>query len=276
MLKIKFSVVILFLCVFTMTAQKSINDYKYIIVPIKYDFQKSDDKYQVNSLTKFLFNKAGFQAYLSNEEYPKDLRENGCLALTAKLNNNSSMMTTKMNFDLIDCSNKVVYSSTEAKSKKKEYKTAYHESIRKTFEDIEAQNYSYKQPIDALATSVIIVDEKVKENTEDKEVANVAKVVIPVSATAVIVRNESENKSNEALVEKVDGENVLYAQPNENGFQLVDSTPKVIYILQKTNVKDVYLVKDNSGIVYRVNGIWKLEYYDNGILVSKELNLKFF
>ncbi len=275
MLKIKFTIAILFLCASAMTAQKSINDYKYIIVPIKYDFQKSDDIYQLNSLTKFLFNKAGFQAYLSNEEYPKDLRENGCLALTAKLNNNSSMMTTKMNFDLTDCSNKVVYSSIEAKSKKKEYKTAYYESIRGTFEDIEAQNYSYKQPIDALATSIIVV-EKVKDNTEDKVVANAAKIVIPVSATAIIVKNEPENKSKKDIVEKVDGKNVLYAQPNENGFQLVDSTPKVIYILQKTNVKDVYLVKDNSGIVYRVNGIWKLEYYDNGILVSKELNLKFF
>ena len=49
-------------------AQKSINNYKYVIVPSKFDFVKGKDKYQTSSLTKFLFNKYGFTAFLDDEE----------------------------------------------------------------------------------------------------------------------------------------------------------------------------------------------------------------
>ena len=38
-------------------AQLSINDYKYISVPDKFDFLKSKDQYQLNSLTVFLLQK---------------------------------------------------------------------------------------------------------------------------------------------------------------------------------------------------------------------------
>ena len=41
-------------------AQKNINNYKFIIVPKQYEFQKSEDSYQINSLTKFLFERDGF------------------------------------------------------------------------------------------------------------------------------------------------------------------------------------------------------------------------
>ena len=33
-------------------AQKKINDYKYIIVPNKFDFASKEDQYQTSSLTK--------------------------------------------------------------------------------------------------------------------------------------------------------------------------------------------------------------------------------
>lgn len=35
------------------TAQESLNGYKYVVVPEKFDFLKSEDLYQINSLTKF-------------------------------------------------------------------------------------------------------------------------------------------------------------------------------------------------------------------------------
>lgn len=41
------------------TAQESLNGYKYVVVPEKFDFLKSEDLYQINSLTKFLLNKEG-------------------------------------------------------------------------------------------------------------------------------------------------------------------------------------------------------------------------
>ena len=122
MLKLKISLIALILSVISLNAQKSVNDYKYIIVPIQYDFQKSEDLYQINSLAEFLFNKEGFTAFLSNKELPEELKKNRCLALTAKLVNESKMLSTTLHFDLVDCNNNVVFSSIEGKSKEKDYK----------------------------------------------------------------------------------------------------------------------------------------------------------
>ena len=58
---------------FIVFAQKNINNYKYIIVPTTYSFLGEEDKYQLNSLTKFLFNKYGFKAFFQDEEFPNDL-----------------------------------------------------------------------------------------------------------------------------------------------------------------------------------------------------------
>ncbi len=285
MLKLKFSIIILFLCVTSIAAQKSINDYKYVIVPIQYNFQKTEDAYQLNSLTKFLFEKAGFQVFLSNESFPEELSKNRCLALTAKLNNNSKMLSTKMNFDLVDCYNKVVFSSVEAKSKEKDYKTAYHDCIRQTFKSIEAQNYSYNEPVStvdvtpAVAVQQATITPEVKSLTPISELAvSSTNVVIPVIATTTVVKRETKPSTENAIAEIKTANNTLYAQPTSTGFQLVDSTPKVVYVLLKTSVKDIYLISgnNNNGIIYKSEGVWKVDYYDNGKLVSKELNLKFF
>ena len=59
---------LLFVLLMSVTAfSQSINDYQYVIVPIKYDFLKENDKYRLNTLTKLLFQKYGFKSYLSSE-----------------------------------------------------------------------------------------------------------------------------------------------------------------------------------------------------------------
>ena len=57
MLKIK--LLIFSLCLFTLSisAQKSVNDFKYIIVPSQFEFQNNAGDFQLNEMTKFLFNK---------------------------------------------------------------------------------------------------------------------------------------------------------------------------------------------------------------------------
>ena len=112
-------------------------------------------------------------------------------------------------------------------------------------------------------TSVVIEEESL-------ELA-VAVAVIAASATTV------NTVVSENVVVKEDVlQNILYAQSIKNGFQLVDSTPKVLYVIQETTVNDVYVIKDNSGVVYKENGLWKIDFYRNGALISKELNIKFF
>ncbi|MCK4562128.1 MAG: hypothetical protein KAT78_04415, partial [Flavobacteriaceae bacterium] len=67
---------ILFLYVSISLAQSSIDAYKYIIVPKKYDFLKWENKYELNSLTKFLFEKQGYKTLLEGDNYPGDLMNN--------------------------------------------------------------------------------------------------------------------------------------------------------------------------------------------------------
>lgn len=303
------------LCLPSSNAQESINNFKYLIVPVRYEFQKSDDQHQVNSLIKFLFEKTDFEVYLSNEEFPDELKLNRCLALTARLNDNSKLFSTNMNFDLIDCSNKVFYSTKEAKSKEKDYKTAYHNCIRETFEELLELDYSYEPQAELVAVNSVKTPESTKSETlpevKKETVSSNNNVSIPVAATAVVTKEKVEKEpevisttntvtvsdspkpeitetksvsnspsevveNNEKKVAIITDSVVLYAQPNENGFQIVDSTPKIVYVLLKTKVKDVYLVKDQSATVYKEDGVWKLEYYKNGKSVVKELNIKFF
>jgi len=168
---IVFSTAILF-------AQKDINSYKYIIVPNQYEFQKSEDQYQLNSLTKFLFEKQGFNVLLSNESFPEDLARNPCLALKAVLQNNSGMLTTKLNMDLLDCYNTVVFSTEEGKSKIKDYKKAYQEATRNTFVGIEALNYEYDGTV--ISSSNRVVNTTVEPVKKVEMIAPVTESSVPV------------------------------------------------------------------------------------------------
>ena len=75
-----FSLFILIMYVTVSFSQNELNAYKYIIVPKEYDFfkYKEEDKYKLNSLTKFLFNKYGYVALFQHEDYPQDLLLNPC------------------------------------------------------------------------------------------------------------------------------------------------------------------------------------------------------
>lgn len=251
----------------SMLAQESINDYKYIVVPSQYGFQKAEDSFQLNSLTKFLFNKAGFTAILSTDDFPNDLASDRCLALTAKLKKKSSMFSTKMNFDLVNCKNVVVFSTNEATSKEKEYKRAYQEVVRKTFEDIKAKNYKFspKEEIVEVLTEKNNETKKVEEAVNNTEVEDSSISVVVSLATMKNSENSNNTKST----------NLLYAQSIENGFQLVDSTPKRVYIIKETSVKNVYILNDKNGIMYKHNNDWIVEYYLENQLVRKKLNIKF-
>ena len=71
-MKTKICVFLLILSTTTsLWAQLSINDYKYVSVPDKFDFLKSNDQYQLSSLTKFLLKKNGFTVLNKSDNYPK-------------------------------------------------------------------------------------------------------------------------------------------------------------------------------------------------------------
>ncbi|PKP14482.1 MAG: hypothetical protein CVU08_00190 [Bacteroidetes bacterium HGW-Bacteroidetes-3] len=202
------SLFLMFSCA-VLFAQKSVNSYKYILVPKQFEFQKSADQYQLNSLTKFLFERAGFTVLFTDESFPVDLANNRCLALNASVNNASGMLSTKLTIDLLDCYNAKVFSTKEGRSKEKDYKRAYQESIRNAFEDIDELNYAYDGT--SVTNANINEDNKaevakltVKETVpvvEKKEVPEEPKVKEnkPMEVAKQIVKKEANEAKNEPV-----------------------------------------------------------------------------
>lgn len=141
-MKLKSLFLILTIFISNSVIGQSLDDYKYVIIPAKYEFQKTDDQYQLNSLTKFLFEKEGFITQFDNVEMPLEISKNPCDVLTARVNNTSNMFTTKMVIELINCKNQKVLITKEGRSKEKDYKKGYQEALREAFESVTAQNYN--------------------------------------------------------------------------------------------------------------------------------------
>ena len=229
------SIIIVFILILSSTfsfAQSNINNYKYIIVPKQYEFQKSEDSYRINSLTKFLFERAGFIVFFSTDTFPSDLATNSCLALKAMINNNSGIFNTKLKIDLVDCYNKTVFSTHEAKSKVKDYEKAYQTVVREAFVDIEALNYSYKSITNVkeennITEEVIIKEVKeveVKEElpkvfesktSEETKIINVEVAVTPIN-----------NKVEEIEASEIKLENAVSTTVSIEGTYLFDTWGK--------------------------------------------------
>lgn len=225
------------------SAQKTLNDYKYVIVPLKYEFFKEENKYRLNTITKFNLTKMGFEPFYENENLPSEANDR-CNRLFVNVESDGSFLATKLTVVFRDCDNKVVYTSEPGKSKSKEYKISYPEALNNAFENLYSFGYAYNGTI---ASSKPITNEPKKSEA-------------PVSSAQI-----DETKD------------YLFAQPIINGFQLIDKTPKIVYKIYKTSQPDYFTVQGDGivGALLKKNGEWILEYYKDGKPVSEKLLIKF-
>lgn len=236
-------------------SSQNLNAYKYAYVPSKFTFLKEVDKFKLNSLTKLFMQKYGFETYLESDTAPFDFTNTNCNKVYVDLIKNNSVFLTKLKVILKDCNGNVLFTSKEGSSKEKELRVAYNEALREAFASFQVLNHKYDEKIIVANPTVITA---VKEVYRDAKVA-VQELKEPTSPTAT-----------EALTQ-------LYAQPIQNGFQLVNSEPKVIMKLYKTSIKDFYTaVKgDLQGVFVSKNGQWYFEYYQNDKLISEMVAVKF-
>ncbi|TBN01359.1 hypothetical protein EYD45_13210 [Hyunsoonleella flava] len=278
---------ITFLLVSNTFAQSNLNQYKYVIVPNKFDFLKEENKYRLNELAQFLFEKHGFSALMEGSDYPQDLTMDRCLALRSNVIKGTGMFKTKLNVVLKDCNDRVVYTSEVGESREKEFKTAYNIALRAAFDSFKALNYKYEPKNTSMASQPNQVAEEVKAQTQEeikklkqeietlkKEPEKVEEKRVEVNETPLVIPNENKVDAPNTT-SNISPSNVLYAQAIDNGFQLVDSSPKVIYKIKNTGVKDVFLVEGKSAIVYKNGNGWILEYHTQNTKIVEELNIKF-
>ncbi len=276
---------IFFGMIFANLCEAQLNDYKYVIVPKKFEGFKSENQYQTSTLIKYLFSEKGFNV-VYDDALPVDLNANRCLGLLVGLEDQSSMFTTKVILHLKDCNSAVVFSTGEGKSKLKEYKAAFNASIREAFESFNGISYSYSPKKAENGPITLNFNNDVKKMGDDKLVTpknKVSESVVIQEATkeTQLYKSmepvESNIVKNESPTVRVTATEVLYAQEIPNGFQLVDSTPKVVLKIYNSAIPDQYLASsdEKNGIVYFKNEKWYFEYLQNGQQTIEELNIKF-
>lgn len=248
-MKTRFLFLLLFIASYCYS--QSVNDYKAVIIPMKYDFLKSENQYRLQTLTKFNLEKAGFRAFYRNETIPTELNDR-CSILYLDVKKDNAFLVTKLFITFSDCNGAVVFQSAIGKSKEKDYQQAYNEALNNAFQSVYALKYKYNGA---------------KSN---------AKPLDEVVSPAVIVPATANNSIDLKIVDNTDA-NLLFAQPITNGFQLVDNTPKVVmkvfrtssaacYFATKGNIQGVLIAKDNH---------WYFEYYQNDKLISERIEVKF-
>jgi hypothetical protein len=232
--------IVLLLVLFTFTFSVAQENYKYAIVPKKFSFFSDENEFNTSSMTKAFFEKEGFVVYYDTDEFPSELANNRCLAFYVNALMKSNMFVTKINFELKDCANKIIYTSIQGSSREKEYQKSYNESFRM-----------------ALAAMKGQLNFKKNSNTINE------KETVPVTTTSV----ESKNVPKERLT----------AVAIQNGYKLVDSVPTVIYELLATSIENVFTAKKGSisGTFLKKNTGWYFEYYQNDQLVSEKVVVKF-
>ncbi len=283
---------LILMCGFYGMSQAELNKYKYIIVPTKFEAFKNENQYQTSTMIKYNLVENGFTAVYDND-MPADLLANRCLGLLLNLKDDSSMFTTKVTLTLKDCQSNVVYTTLEGSSKEKDYKSAFSEAIKECFVSLSGLGYKFEPTGDTLPATVSFKND-VKRIEEKASVAPKQNMPNPVVEQKATLEEQSyksmepvqsnitkaENEPAMALPNvdyKTEQAGVLYAQAIPNGFQLVDSTPKIALRMYATTQANFFIAEGdvNSGVVLKKGDKWYFEYYDGDKLMGQELNIKF-
>jgi hypothetical protein len=247
---------------------QSINDYKAVVIPMKFEFQKSDNQYRLQTKTKVNLQTAGMTGFYSVESIPAEFNDR-CSLLYVDVVDEKAFLATKLSVVFKDCSGKVIYQSPAGKSKEKEFDAAYTEALFEAFKYVNELHYKYNggsSNTSSISTNFTPSSTLAVPSTP---VVPIAKPVVTSSVSNVPVNNV--NSSSDSNL------NVLYAQPTSFGYQLIDSEPKVVMKIYKTSNPASFMAKkgDVQGALVSKENQWFFEYYQNDNLISEKVNVKF-
>jgi hypothetical protein len=222
---------------------QTLNDYQYVIVPVRFDFMKTDNEYRLNTFTKYNLEKMGFKAFYNNTEIPKEIVTNACEVLKVEVEKSGSFIWTNLTIIFKDCQNNIVHKSEAGKSKEKEFNKAYTEALNLALASLYELNYRY----------------------------NGATKSLNIPANSTVIASEVITKSQTTT------ENSLQALKINGGYHLVDTAQKVIFKLTSTGKADFFIAQkgNHSGVVFLKEGQWFFEYNQEDKLISEKLEINF-
>ncbi|QBA64876.1 hypothetical protein [Muriicola soli] len=292
-MKIYFSVLFLFLGM-TSFSQSVINNYKYVIVPKKFDDFRKENQYKTSTMVKFYLTKQGINT-VYDDALPLELENNRCLALYADLDDQSNMFTTKVAIVFNDCKGEEQYRTAVGTTKIKQYDDAYREAIVGACTSLGNYQYKYSKPEDK-STVVLNFENDVKElpappvapEPEPQESVEESEALLPQQDKEEVNLMPMPEEKTEAvtLEDAISGDEAaednlflgtLYAQKTETGYQLVDTTPSIQFYLQESSLPNVFMAerKGQKGLLFLKDNIWIFEYYQGEDRIQEELQLKF-
>ncbi len=248
-------------------SQSNMSDYSFVIVPERFDFLNEVDKYQLNSIAEFLFNKHGFHAFKSGKA-PNARR---CDGLYADVVNVNAFLKTKLVLILRDCNGFEVYRSPEGVTRLKQFKQAHQDALRKAFAYFEGMGVKQKEIIyfdDEAATETINSKETAVATTQ--EITQGTLAVISVGAMSLNLpkaRFSSYNKGDETyMLRKTTEGYTLFKETSsaEDGLMLVgkievsDDVTKLYFTDTRDAVfkasfdtsENLVIQKDDTSIIY--------------------------
>lgn len=224
---------------------QDLTKYSYVLVPEKFSFLKEADQHQLNSLTKFLFEKNGFETFIEGEESYLKLSPERCDGLYADVTSDSGLFRTKLKVTLKDCRNQQVFISSEGVSREKDYKTAYQEALREAFKSFEDLNYVNKEVIVSATPNL-----EVKPDLKVKEIFNESPSEFKNQDRKVIVAEiKEERQPNSISPEKKEvtqsspEKKIIPAEDNED----IKSSGKLEKLNFSREGRDYFLQKTNNG-----------------------------
>jgi len=226
-----------------------------------------------------LFRKHGFKPILSNEVYPDDLKSDLCLALTSEIIAKGSLRT-KITITLRDCNNNIVF-LVEGNTKEKYFDKVYNIGIRNAMEGFKDVNYNYiekQKKVNQKKTPNTV--EKAKGSNLIVEELNTEIEQLKEKEGNIAVKEEIQEEkpfiNTEKLTVVKEIKNYYNVKSITNGFELISSkSNKIEYIIHKTGMDRVFILKGNNGIIYKKGNQWIIEYVEDNKTVIDFLDIRF-
>jgi hypothetical protein len=225
------------------------SQYQYVIVPAKFDAQRKPGQFGLNNLTKLFLEKNGYKVFYDTDILPPEVSGESCNKIYADVLENNTIRTTKLRVQVKDCRNAILFLSDYGTSSEKDNQVAYNQALRAAFKSFDKPEYRYNASGNGIPVKV-------------------------VEAVAPAPPKPFQAK----VIETIAGEpNILSAQKIENGYQLVDTTPKIVLRLFETSQPNIFLAEGEgkNGIVVKKGTQWFLEYYKNKQLNIEPIDIKF-
>jgi len=268
----------LFMGLSLLPAQAQLDNYKYIVVPKRFETFKDVNQYQTSTLVKFLLTKYAFDP-IYDDAIPEELFLNKCLGLNTQLEDNSSYLQTVVAIVFYDCRGQEIFRTQEGRSKNKEFKEAFSEAIQEAMRTMALLSHNYQgseeetveEPVVAQApdpVETIPEPETVIAPTEPAVVA-----VIMEEAAEPSVEEETESEASEATKPEI----TYWEQTaSNNGFILTHPVKEVTWAILKTSTAEVFMAISTTrqGVAFKQQKGWRLEYYLGDLLKVEEIQLE--